>query len=365
MKVTLAERILPLREPLVTSHGTVSRRLIFVVAIEDDAGRIGLGEAAPLPLFGGEDPPSCREALEKALPELGADLVQSWLERGRPDAALGSTIERLLVKAPCARSAIEGALIDLHAQEAGQPISETLAGGPALEMVQVNALVSGSLGDLELAVKSAISGGYSSFKLKVGGDVFADLRRLKMVRDLIGANAKLRVDGNGAWDLKQAQTFMEQGRELHLEFVEQLLPADDLAGHAQLRKVGGALVAVDEAIRHPADVARVAAAQAADLIILKPMFLGGWRPTKQAAELAKSQGLEVLITTAIDGAIGRAHATHMASALGLSRRAQGLATGDLLANDLTDQPLVPQLGSIYLRERPGLAVGSLLAPVTA
>lgn len=365
MKATLAERILPLREPMSTSQGTVSRRLIFVVAIEDDAGRIGLGEAAPLPVFGGESPPHCRESLEKALAELSADVVHGWLERGRPDAALGGTIERLLAKAPCARSAIEGALIDLHSQEAGQPISETLAGGPALEMVPVNVLVGGSMGDLEPAVKDAIAGGYTSFKLKVGGDVFADLRRLKLVRDLIGPNAKLRVDGNGAWDLKQSVTFMEQGRELHLEFVEQLLPAEDLAGLAQLRKVGGALVAADEAIRHPADVARVAAAQAADLIILKPMFLGGWRPTKQAAELARSQGLEVLITTALDGSIGRAHATHMASALGLSRRAQGLATGGLLANDLTDQPLVPQLGSIYLRERPGLAVGSLLAPVTA
>jgi L-alanine-DL-glutamate epimerase-like enolase superfamily enzyme len=233
-------------------------------------------------------------------------------------------------------------MIDLHAQQTGQPICELLAGGPALEMVPVNALVGGSLGDLESAVKTALASGYVCFKLKVGGDVFADLRRLKLVRELIGAHA-----------------------ELHLEFVEQLLPADDLAGLAQLRKVGGALVAADEAVRQPADVARIAAAQAADLIILKPMFLGGWRPTKQAAELARSQGLELLITTALDGSIGRAHATHMASALGLNRHAQGLATGDLLVNDLTDLPLVPQLGSIYLRERPGLAVGSLLASATA
>lgn len=364
MKATLSERILPLREPLVTSQGTVSRRLVFVVAIDDEKGHLGLGEAAPLPIFGGEDPPTCHEALEKALVELDAEIVTSWLERGRPDAALGGAIERLLVKAPCARSAIEGALIDLHAQQTGQPICELLAGGPALEMVPVNALVGGSLGDLEPAVKEALASGYTCFKLKVGGDVFADLRRLKMVRELIGPHAKLRVDGNGAWDLKQAQTFLEQGRELHLEFVEQLLPAEDLAGLSQLRKIGGALVAADEAVRQPADVARIAAAQAADLIILKPMFLGGWRPTKQAAELARSQGLEVLITTALDGAVGRAHATHMASALGLSRRAQGLATGSLLTSDLTELPLLPQLGSIYLRERPGLAVGALLAPVT-
>ena len=118
-------------------------------------------------------------------------------------------------------------------------------------------------------------------------------------------------------------------------------------------------------MRKPSDVAHIAAAQAADVIVLKPMFLGGWRPTRQSAELALSQGLEVVISTAIDGSIGRAHATHMAAALGLGRRAQGLATGQLLAGDLTEAPLQPIAGAIGLVDRPGLGIGRLLSAATA
>jgi O-succinylbenzoate synthase len=94
-------------------------------------------------------------------------------------------------------------------------------------------------------------------------------------------------------------------------------------------------------------------------VVLKPMFLGGWRPTKQAAELAASCGLGVVITTALEGAIGRAHATHMAAAIGLNERAQGLGTGILIAEDLTAQPLVVLQGVIPIPQSPGLGIGSL------
>ena len=53
------------------------------------------------------------------------------------------------------------------------------------------------------------------------------------------------------------------------------------------------------------------------------------------------------------------------AALGLGRRAQGLATGGLLAGDLTEAPLQPIAGSIRLLDRPGLGVGRLLAAATA
>ena len=80
-------------------------------------------------------------------------------------------------------------------------------------------------------------------------------------------------------------------------------------------------------------MARVAAVQAADAIVLKPQFLGGWRATLQAAELARSLGLDVVLASAMDGAIGRANAAHMAAALKLTSRAHGLATDQARRDD--------------------------------
>ncbi|MBA3685756.1 MAG: hypothetical protein H0W72_11025, partial [Planctomycetes bacterium] len=271
MRCSLTEHILPLKEPLVTAMGPIARRLVWVVAIEDDVGRVGLGEAAPLPVFGGEDPPTCAEILNQALPLLSDDVVLGWTERGRPDAAIGR-LEHLFAHAPCARSAVEGALIDLLAQRRGESLAEVLAGGPALEQVPVNCLIAGTIPDIEAQVERALAAGFRTFKLKVGGDVFADGKRLQVLRSLIGPDARIRIDGNGAWDLEQARFFLTTARDSAVEFCEQPLREHDLEGMATLRKSGGVALAVDEGIRQPTDVARVAAAQAADIIVLKPMF---------------------------------------------------------------------------------------------
>src|SRR5258708_35085427 len=143
----------------------------------------------------------------------------------------------------------------------------------------------------------------------------------------IGTQAQLRVDANAAWSLDQALEFAIEAGDADLEFCEQPLAVGDLEGLSTLRRRTGLKVAVDEGVRSAADIGKVAATQAADVVVLKPMFLGGWRPTMQAAQLARSCGLGVVVPTALDGAIGRAHATHYAAPPGLAERAPRLGTG--------------------------------------
>lgn len=349
----------------MTAHGPISERTVWVVALDDGEGRVGLGEAAPLAGFGSETPEQCREVFTNALKSLTAEFIVNWLERGRPDAPLGP-LEKLLGGSPCARSAIEGALLDLAAKKVEQPLATFLTGdssGAVIPMsVPVNALLGGSLQEITTGAGELVKQGFTAFKLKVGGpttSVAADVERVYAVRDTIGPEAKLRVDANGAWKLDQALEFAVEVADANLEFCEQPLAAADLEGMATLRRRSGLKIAVDEAVRTAADIGRVASAQAADVVVLKPMFLGGWRPTKQAAELAASCGLGVVITTALEGAVGRAHATHMAAAIGLNERAHGLGTGMLIADDLTAQPLVVLQGLIPIPQSPGLGIGSL------
>ena len=363
MKCRLVKRILPLATPLVTGGGTIAERKVWVLALDDGAGRVGLGEAAPLNGFGSESPEQCREAFNQALAGLTAEFLTNWLSRARPDAPLGP-LEKLLAGSPCARQAIEGALLDLLAQQQEKPLAALLAGDtPPPERVAVNALLGGSLRDVVTAASELVKLGFTCFKLKVGGPttpIGQDVERVYAVRDVIGKDAKLRVDANAAWTLEQALEFAVEAGDANLEFCEQPLPAANLEGLAILRRRTGLKVAVDEGVRTAADIGRVAAAQAADVVVLKPMFLGGWRPTSQAAQLAQSCGLDVIISTALDGAVGRAHATHYAAGLGLTGRAHGLATGTLLTQDLTATPLVVNSGHIRLPTRAGLGIGSLI-----
>lgn len=361
MKCWLVKRVLPLTTPLITATGPITERTVWALAIDDGLGHTGLGEAAPLPDFGSEAPEACLGALRTALGVLKADFISRWLDRGRCDAPLGQ-MEKLLTGAPCARQAIEGALLDLLAQQQGKPLASLLAEGlgtaPAVRL-PVNALLSGPLDVVTESARLLAKAGFGCFKLKLSGEMGQDLERIYSVRAAIGTEAKLRVDANASWTLAQAQEFAVEAGDADLEYVEQPLIAHDLAGLAQLRRRTGLRIAVDEGVRVPGDVGRVAAAQAADVVVLKPMFLGGWRPTLQAQRLAASCGIGVVLTTAIDGAIGRAHATHYAAALGLTAHAQGLATGVLLTEDLTTAPLTVTSGFLTIGGAPGLGVGGL------
>ena len=100
---------------------------------------------------------------------------------------------------------------------------------------------------------------------------------------------------------------------------------------ARLRAVGVPLAA-DEAVVSLEAAERLIGASAVDLLVLKPMRLGGLRPALAIARRAAEAGIECIATTTFDSSIGTAVALHLAAALpGGSRRAHGLSTGDHLA----------------------------------
>ena len=359
----LNERSMRLRKPFPTAQGTLHVRRVFVLVVQDEEGHAGYGEAAPLPAFGGEDPVTCREALELAVAQL-PKFAQRWMVNDRPQGGLGQ-LERLLRYAPVARSAVEGALLDLVAQRKNIPVAALLAGdGPVAERLPVNAVMGGNNTD-ELAETASqlVAGGWRCLKLKVGREHHIAVRQVKAVREWVGDRVALRVDVNGAWNQEQATAFLRETAECRLEYLEQPLRADDIDGHAALRRLGVTPIALDESVRDAAAIGRIAARQAADVVIVKPMALGGWRPTQQVAKLAADTGMDLVLTTFLDGAIGRAMATHIAAVLDIHGRAQGLGTGPLLQTDLTDCPIPVRDGAVTIPEETGLGVGTLLPEV--
>src|SRR5688572_2390799 len=89
---------IPFRTPIRTAHGPWSEREGFIVRLEDDAGRVGFGEAAPIPHFGTET----ADEIETALRDLG-----EWLDADR----LASVPSKLA----CLRHALAAARPDFTA----------------------------------------------------------------------------------------------------------------------------------------------------------------------------------------------------------------------------------------------------------
>jgi len=318
---------LPLRSPVVTAARILAERRGVLVRLEADDGGAGWGEAAPLPGW--------------STSTVAGDVVALTAWDGRHLAGLSET----------ARAAVEGALVDLASRRAG--VAEARALAPdAASAVAVNALVTAmSPSDVEAAAGGAVAAGHSAIKLKVGGRSLAE--DLARVRAAVAAapGVELRLDANGAWSLAEAVEAMEALRPFEIAFVEQ--PVPDLAGMAALRRRGSVAIAADEAVTTASDLEAVIAAAAADIVVLKPSALGGPASALAMAHRAREAGLEVVVTSFMESAIGVAHALHVAAAVAPDRAA-GLATATLLATDVADP--VPLEGGEMVVPSPGLGI---------
>ncbi len=312
---------LRLRQPLRTSQGTYDIRDGFLV-LAHEGGLTGRGEAAPLPELGTETLAQCAAALRDA------------------------SFDRLPAT-PAARHAVEMALLDLRAQRAGVPLA-TLLEPRALREVPVSALLSAqAMPELAREAQRAAAEGFGTLKLKVGLD--DDFARAAVVRDAVGPRVRLRLDANGGWSLELALRRLHELAPLGIELCEQ--PTEDLLG---LRGETPVPIAADELLARDPQ----AALERADIVVLKPMVLGGVLPALRLGREALRRGLQVVVTTSLDGAIGRAGAAHLAAALLAfgPQPAAGLATGRLLEDDLCPDLLAPRRGVICIPETAGLGL---------
>ena len=332
---------LRLSSPLGTAAGRIEERRGFVVRVESDGYR-GIGEAAPLPGWT-ESYDDCEAALSSAAGGGGAD-----------NSATTDPVDRIDGATPAARHGVELAWADARARAAGESVAAWLADGPPADSVPVNATVGDATVEATAeATREAVDAGYEAVKVKVGArGPDADAARLRAVRDAAGDGVALRADANGAWDRPTAERMIDLAAELEFAYVEQPRPASDLAGNAAVRG-RGVDIAVDESVA-TAGVDAVLEAEAADVVVCKPMALGGPIRTCELARRASAEGVATVVTTTIDAVVARTGALHVAAALP-DVPACGLATGDLLESDLAPDPTSVDAGRMAVPADPGLA----------
>ena len=397
---------LPLSVPLETSAGTIEERTGFLIRLDPEDTEYaepGIGEATPLPGWT-ESLKACRAALERSLDVLAED---------SPEKALAE-----VDGTPAARHGISLALADARARSQEGRTSprrkrsgrlySMLNGDRRIERIRdpdiqrVRSLsvesvpVYATLGDCpaEEAARQAseaVKGGFDALKLKVGvRSVEEDLERVRAVRDAVGDPVELRVDVNGAWSREEARRALEGLSRCRVAIVEQPLPAEDLAGHAELQdwmqkyaiekissgaadyepqfESGGpayrVAIGVDESVVE-AGIDEVLRQDCAQVVILKPMALGGIDRAVAAARRALDEKVTPIVTTTIDAVYARTAAVHVAASLDDEFGAHyrdvppfGLATADWLAEDLAEDPAPVEDGKIRVPKKPGLGVDS-------
>jgi o-succinylbenzoate synthase len=253
---------------------------------------------------------------------------------------------------PAARSALDTAMLDLEARQAGVAACRLLGGSPL--PVPLAALL-GERTERGLAgeVARALTEGFRCVKLKVGHDLASDVALLSLVRREGGPDTAIRLDANRAWSFDEARRALEAFAAFSPEHVEEPLGSGEPAELARLRGASYVPIAVDESLNGSQDLERLTAARAVDVVVLKLARLGGPRPTLALARSASSQGLRVVLTDSIDSAVGRAAIAHVASALAPPVSSVGLAGARLLATDVTGGAT---RGAVLEPAGPGLGV---------
>ena len=210
---------------------------------------------------------------------------------------------------------------------------------PVRVVVPVNVTVPAV--DAEHAHRIVVDGGCRTAKVKVaerGQTLGDDQRRLEAVRDALGPAGLVRIDANMGWEVDEAVTAIRllERAAGGLEYVEQ--PCRTVEELASVRRAVDVPIAADESIRRAVDPYRVRDLQAADIAVLKVQPLGGVRACLRIAE---DIGMPVVVSSAIETSVGIAAGVALAAALPELPHACGLATVQLLGDDVCERPMLP------------------------
>lgn len=341
----------PIEPPAGVSIGLATAHEYVVVRLTDSAGCVGWGETYLLP------------GVEQVIVELARLVI------GAPAGAMRHHREQLARTRTggYAQSALLLALDDLRARQRGMPL-HALHGGPVRDSVAAYAASQGYVEGEELEhtwireAENFLEAGFTAMKLRTGRfPVDREARALERVRDLVGADVGLMVDGNGGYTLGEALRMGEVLHDLGARWFEEPLPQDGYHGYGPLRGRLRVPLAGGEIAESSDDAGQILAAEAVDIIQPDVVICGGVVSALDIAVNAAARGVTMIPHTS-GGAIGIAATVQLLALMPDESRSPAAAPMLLefgqgpnpWRTDVLENPLSLEDGRITIPDGPGL-----------
>lgn len=280
-----------LETPFASATMRFGRRTHVLVEITCDDGITGWGECL------GPALPNAAIVEAYAPWLIGADPLETeriWLtlyNALRDQGQRGLTVTAL--------SGIDIALWDIKGKRFGVPIS-TLLGGRFRQ--RVRAYATGSfkrdgvdrLHDNVSEVARHKAEGFAAAKIKIGFDVEDDLAILRAVRKEVGPDMRLMVDANHGYDVLEAISFGRRAVELDVDWFEEPVTPEQLAGYHAVRAgqpipvAGGETWHTRWGMREPIET------RAVDIIQPDLAGTGGFTEARRIADLAALHNVRLI-----------------------------------------------------------------------
>jgi len=290
---------LPFKSAWTISRGTrrSAENVLVRLAWRAPDGRelVGLGEAAPYAFYG-----ELRGTVEACLDEFAGLL-------GDDPLAIDAVMQRVEARVrhnPGAKAGIDMALHDLVGKLLDQPLWRLWGLDPALSPV-----TSFSIGldePAEMARKAREMAAFPILKIKLG--TARDLEIMAAIRDAVPSH-RFVVDANAGWTPQQAVRRLNALRDYPIDFVEQPVAADDLAGLHFVRERSPFPVIADESCATEEDVPRLAGC--VDGVNVKLMKCGGLRRARRLIAIARAHHLLVMCGCLIESSLAITAAAHL------------------------------------------------------
>lgn len=274
-----------------------------VVRIGTDVGIAGWGEVCP---NGSTYSSSFFEGERAALPLL-AEAVAGLDPRNL--GAINAAMNRAMMGAPGAKTAIDVACWDAFGKSVDLPVAELL-GGTMQERIPL--ALSVPIGTPEAAAEYISRHrdlGVTNFQVKVGDAWAADIERVKIALEAAGPGASVVVDANGGWSLQSALLAVKQLDELPIHLEQ---PCRTLADCAELRKHTSLPMILDESICSLADLALAKSLGMAGVNI-KPQRVGGLTAARLIRDGAQALGMNIECDDTWGGTIVTAEVAQLAA----------------------------------------------------
>ena len=216
--------------------------------------------------------------------------------------------------------------------------------------IPVNATIPASDDEGEIEKILSWYPGVNTVKIKVGTGIREDLVRIARVRKHV-PNARIRVDVNGSWNVDDAvfniRTIYGEVAGTFLEYVEQPVATLEELKELKERLIVDVKIAGDEVLRKAIDPFEIDLEGAIDVLMLKVSPLGG---IDRSLKLAAHHKLPVVVSSALESAVGISHGLRLASVIPDLEYACGLATSALFVSDVGTIPIANGVMSVSAPE---------------
>ncbi|WP_257348959.1 mandelate racemase/muconate lactonizing enzyme family protein [Pseudalkalibacillus decolorationis] len=313
VKIDVFPLNLPMKQNFTISGGSVGDRQkgaphVYIKITAED-GTEGWGESRPSNRWS-------YETIESVVTTINHYFKQVLLGQNAEDIKnihklMNSEIKNgLTIGQPIAKAAIDTALHDLIGKQMRKSIEELWFTKPK-DSINLSYLI--STRNIEEAVQKAryaLENNYQGIDLKIGFDFKKDLELVEAVK-AIAPKLFFRVDANQGYTLSKAITVSKGLEKLGVDVFEQPLKANDLLGHAELRRKTSIPIALDESIWTAGDLIQAIRLEACDTAVVKLTKMGGLTGVKMCGEIAKEANLDLLGGGLTESTLGLTASAHI------------------------------------------------------